>query len=50
MQFGSHRKRAHMKSFPKIVALPFLVAIFMGGALALAEDIIFLLNRICVLE
>ena len=27
-----------MKSFPKIIALPFLVAIYMGGALALAED------------
>jgi len=27
-----------MKSFPRIVALPFMVAIYMGGALALAED------------
>ena len=27
-----------MKSFPRIVALPFMVALYMGGALALAED------------
>ena len=27
-----------MKSFPRILALPFMVAIYMGGALALAED------------
>jgi len=27
-----------MKSFPRIVALPFMVAIYIGGALALAED------------